>query len=132
MKIAEVNEVVKKFNEYGMKLFKDYPIEKSEHCFMVENMIVYLDKKDNTIAVSFHASAKPEEVANNMMILNEIEGLSDIYVMESFIYDINNRFLSGEEAHKLVKESIEHKALKEFAKRQTYIEVLTKAKCHEC
>lgn len=132
MEMAEVNEVVKKFNEYGMKLFKDYPIEKSEHCFMVENMIVYLDKKDNTIAVSFHASAKPEEVANNMIILNEIEGLSDIYVMESFIYDINDKFLSGEAAHKLFKESIEHQALKDFAKRQTYIEVLTKAKCHEC
>ncbi len=130
--MEKINEVVKKFNEYGMKLFTDYPIEKSEHCFMVENMIVYLDKKDNSIAVSFHASAKPEEVANNMMILNEIEGLSDIYVMESFVYDINDKFLSGDDAHKLVKESIEHNALKEFTRRQLYIELLTKEKCHEC
>ncbi len=132
MEMAGVDEVVKKLDEYGMKLFTDYPIEQSEHCFMVDNMIIYLDKKDNTIAVSFHASAKPEEVANSMMVLNEIQGLSDIYVMESFVYDINDKFLSGDDAHKLVKETIQHQALKEFARRQTYIEVLTKAKCHEC
>ena len=75
---------------------------------------------------------KPEEVANNMMILNEIDGLSDIFVMESFVYDLNDKFLSGEDAHSLVRRSIENEALKEFATRQTYIEVLTKAKCHEC
>jgi hypothetical protein len=132
MQMAGVNEVIKKFNEYGMKLFTDYPTERSNHCFMVDNMIIYLDQKDNTIAVSFHASSKPEEVANNLLILKEIEDLNDIYIMDSFVYDINDQFLSGDAAHKLVKESIQHEALKEFAKRQTYIEVLSKAKCHEC
>jgi hypothetical protein len=132
MEMAEINEVVKKFKEYGMELFTDYQTKKNEHCFMVENMIVYLDKDDNTIAVSFHASAKPEEVAANMMILNEIDNLNNIYVMDSFVYDLNEKFLSGDDAHKLVKESIEHEALREFTKRQAYIEVLGKAKCFDC
>jgi len=132
MEMAEITEVVKKFEEYGMKLFTDYPTAKNEHCFMVDNMIVYLDKKDNTIAVSFLASSKPEEVASSMMILNEIKGLDDIFVMESFVYDLNEKFISGDDAHKLVKESIQHEALKEFTKRQAYIEVLSKAKCHNC
>ena len=132
MEMAEVSDMVKKFEEYGMKLFTDYPSMENQHCFMVENMIVYLDKNDNTIAVSFLASSKPEEVASNLMILNEIEGLEDIYIMDSFVYDMNDRFVSGDEAHKIVKESIQHEALKEFAKRQTYIDVLTKAQCFEC
>lgn len=132
MEMAKVTEVVKKFEKYGMKLFTDYQTVENQHCFMVENMIVYLDKKDNTIAVSFLASSKPEEVANNMMILSEIEDLNDIFVMESFVYDMNDKFISGDDAHKIVKESIEHNALKEFAKRQTYIEVLSKAKCFDC
>ena len=132
MIMAEVSDVVKKFEEYGMKLFTDYPTPENQHCFMVDNMIVYLDKNDNSIAVSFLASSKPEEVANNMMILKEIEGLDDIYVMESFVYDMNDKFVSGDEAHKIVRESIQHEALKEFAKRQTYIEVLSKAKCFDC
>lgn len=132
MIMPEVKKVANKFKEYGMKLFTDYPVEKNEHCFMVDNMIVYLDQIDDTLAVSFHASAKPEEVANNMMILNEIDGLNDIFVMESFVYDLNDKFLSGEDAHSLVRRSIQNEALKKFATRQTYIEVLTKAKCHEC
>lgn len=132
MEMAEVQQVVKKFEEYGMRLFTDYPTIENQHCFMVDNMIVYLDKKDNTIAVSFLASSKPEEVANSMMILSEIEGLDDIYVMESFVYDMNDKFISGNDAHVLVKESIKHEAIKEFAKRQTYIEVLSKANCYKC
>jgi hypothetical protein len=132
MEMAEVDQVRKKFKEYGMKLFTDYSTREDEHCFMVDNMIIYLDKKDNSIAVSFLASAKPEEVASNMIVLNEIEGLSDIFVMESFVYDVNDKFLSGEEAHSLVKETIRHSALKEYVKRQTYLDILMKAKCFEC
>ena len=67
-----------------------------------------------------------------MMILNEIKDLNDIYVMESFVYDMNDKLLSGEEAHRLVKQNIEYEALKEFAKRQRFIEFLTKAQCFEC
>jgi hypothetical protein len=52
--------------------------------------------------------------------------------MDSFVYDLNEKFLSGDDAHKLVKESIEHEALREFTKRQAYIEVLGKAKCFDC
>ena len=132
MKMAEVSDVVKKFEQYGMRLFSDYPTVENQHCFMVENMIVYLDKKECTVAVSFLASLKPEEVANNMMILSEIKGLKDIFVMESFVYDINDKFVSGDAAHRLVKNNIEHEALKNFAKRQTYLEVLNKANCYEC
>jgi hypothetical protein len=130
--MAEVKMVTKKFKEYGMKVFTDYETIEDQHCFMVEDMIVYLDKKDNSIAVSFLASSKPEDVAQNMMILSEIEDLNEIFVMDSFVYDMNDKFVSGADAHKLVKKTIEHDAVKEFAKRQTFIEVLTKAKCFDC
>lgn len=130
--MADVSKVVDKFNEYGMRMFTDYPTTKNEHCFMVENMIVYLDKKDNTLAVSFLASSKPEVVANNLMVLNEIDDVDDIFIMESFVYDKNDKFVSGEDAHTIVKKSIELEALKEFTKRQAYTEVLVKANCFEC
>jgi hypothetical protein len=52
--------------------------------------------------------------------------------MDSFVYDMNDRFLSGEEAHNLVKKSIESNAISDFAKRQTYTEILVKSKCFKC
>ena len=131
MDMTDKNSVLKKFEEYGMNLYTDYPTEKNEHCFMVDNMIVYLDQEDNTVAVSFHASAKPEDVAQNLLILKEID-VDDIYIMDSFIYDLNNRFISGEDAHKLVKRTIETEAVNDFTKRQTYTEYLVKAKCFDC
>lgn len=131
MDMTDKNSVLKKFEEYGMNLYTDYPTEKNEHCFMVDNMIVYLDQEDNTVAVSFHASAKPEEVAQNLLILKEIE-VNDIYIMDSFIYDLNNRFISGDDAHELVKRTIETEAVKDFTKRQAYTEYLVKANCFDC
>ena len=132
MDMTDKSSVLKKFEEYGMNVFKDYKTEKNEHCFMVDNMIVYLDRKDSTLAVSFHASAKPEEVAQNLLILKEVKDLNDIYVMDSFIYDLNDTFISGEKAHDLVKRTIENEAIKNFAERQTYTEYLAKAKCFDC
>lgn len=132
MEMVDVSKVIEKFDEYGMRVFTDYPTQRNEHCFMVENMIVYLDKKDSTIAVSFLASSRPEHVANNLLILKEIEDVEDIFVMESFVYDMNDKFVSGNDAHELVKKSIELEALKEFTKRQAYTEVLVKSNCFEC
>jgi len=132
MDMADKKILLKKFNEYGLNVFTDYPTEKNEHCFMVDNMIVYLDEEDNSIAVSFHASSKPEEVANNLLILNELKEIKEIHVMDSFVYDMNDRFLSGEDAHNLVKKSIETNAITDFAKRQTYTEILVKSKCFKC
>jgi hypothetical protein len=132
MDMTDKRSVLKKFEEYGMNVFTDYPTEKHEHCFMVENMIVYLDQKDSTLAVSFHASSKPEEVGSTLLILKEIEGLSNIHVMESFVYDMNDRFLSGKDAHKLVKQTIETAAIEKFAQRQAYTEILIRSKGHDC
>jgi hypothetical protein len=132
MEMADVSDIIDKFNEHGMRLFTDYPTQKHEHCFMVENMIIYLDKKKNSIAVSFLASSKPEVVAQNLLVLKEIEDVDNVFVMESFVYDMNDRFISGEDAHLIVKKSIEHEALKEYTKNQAYTEVLTKASCFEC
>jgi hypothetical protein len=131
MDMTDKNSVLKKFEEYGMNVYTDYPTEKNEHCFMVENMIVYLDQKDDTIAVSFHASAKPEEVAQNLLILKELE-VNDVYIMDSFVYDLNDKFLSGEKAHELVKRTIETQAIKDFTIKQAYTEYLVTAKCFDC
>jgi len=131
MDMTDKNSVLKKFEEYGMNVFTNYKTEKNEHCFMVENMIIYLDQDDDTLAVSFHASAKPEEVAQNLLILKELE-VNDVYIMDSFVYDLNDKFISGEAAHELVKRSIEVEAVKDFTTKQAYTEYLVKAKCYDC
>ena len=44
-----IDKVKQKFTEYGLETFNDYPIEDGEeHVFFVEDMVVFINKKENT------------------------------------------------------------------------------------
>jgi len=127
-----VDDIVEKLTEYGMALYTDYPTQDQGHCFITKNMIIFLDEDDNSLSITFQADSKPEDVASNLLILNEIDQLSDISVMESFIYDKNNNFISGNEAHEIVKNSIVETAYQKIVKQQAYLTLLHNSKCFEC
>ena len=129
---VSVDTVINKLNEYGLGLFSDYKTEDQGHCFISKGMIIFLDEEDDSLAVTFQADSKPEDVANHLLILNEIEDLSEISVMESFIYDKDNKFISGEKAHEIVKNDIILKVFREVSKQQTYNEILKSVECFNC
>ena len=131
----KINVIVDKLTEYGMIIFRDYPIEEegtNQHVFISEDMVLFLDHSDGSLSVSFHASSKPEEVARNTLILNEMKDFDDLYIMESYVIDNENQFICGEEAFKLIKESEEAKYLKGFIEKRQYEEILRTAKCYYC
>jgi len=131
----KMDSIIEKFNEYGMIIFRDYPINNSDtkqHVFICEGMVLFLDYKDDSLSVSFYAGLKPEDVSRNTLILNEIEDFDDLYIMESYILDNHNKFICGEEAFKLLKKSDEVEFIKGFAKNQLYEEILKTAKCYYC
>ena len=98
-----VDKTRTKFNEYGLEIFNDYPIgDTKEYVFFVEDMVVFINTEENTMGVSFQVETKPEKVAQMILILNEIKGSAEIDVMESFTFDKNNQFLSGDKAYNLV------------------------------
>ncbi len=131
MKVT-IAKIVDKLTEYGLGLHTDYPTEDQGHCFMVKGMILFLDEDDDTLAVTFQADAKPEDVAANVLILHEIDEVTEISVMESFIYDKDNKFISGNKAHEIVKGNIVLNAFQKVAKHQAYNEILQSAKGYEC
>ena len=99
---------------------------------MTKEMIVFLDQDDDSLAITFQADSKPEDVATNLMILNEIENVTDIAIMESFIYDKQNKFISGNEAHEIVKASLIEDAFRKVATHQAYNQILMNVKCFDC
>lgn len=127
-----IDDIIDKLAEYGMALYTDYPTKDQGHCFITKDMILFLDEEDDSLAITFQADSKPESVASNLLILHEINKLSDISVMESFIYDNNNNFISGSEAHEIVKGNIIQDAFKKVAEQQMYIAILQNAQCSEC
>ena len=127
-----VDTVTKKLSEYGFGLFTDYPTEDQGHCFVTKGMIIFLDEEDDSIAITFQADSKPEDVASSLLMINEIENITEISVMESFTYDKDNKFISGIEAHDVVKGDIILRAFKELAKQQTYNELLKNVDGYNC
>lgn len=125
-----VDNVRSKAEEYGLEIFNDYPIEGKEYVFFIEDMILFINEKEKTIGVSFQASLRPEQVANMILILNEMN--EEIDVVESFIFDKNNKYLSGEKAFELIEKSKQSETIQTFVKQQALNEILIKAKCHEC
>ena len=124
-----VERVRSKLDEYGLEIYTDYSVE-TEHVFYVEDMMIFVDTKKETIGVSFQATTKPERAGNIVLILNEMN--HDIDVMESFIYDQNNRCLTGNKAFELVVSTNKAKTIQEFLQNQTYNDILLSSKCFEC
>lgn len=127
-----IEDVIDKLTEYGMALYSDYPTEDQGHCFITKDMILFLDEEDDSLAITFQADTKPEDVASNVLALNELKKVSDISIMESFIYDKENKFISGNEAHELVKNTIVETAFQKIAKQQAYSALLQNVQCFEC
>ena len=131
----KIRIIVEKMSEYGMIIFRDYSIKEDDtdqHVFICEDMVLFLDNKDGSLSVSFHASSKPEVVARNSLILNEMEDFDEFYIMESYVINNDNKFICGDEAFKLLKQSEEAEVLKGFIIEREYEKILKNAKCFYC
>lgn len=126
-----IDQVRAKINEYGLEVFTDYPlVDGDEYVFFLEDMILFVNKEEESVGISFQASTRPDRAAKMILIINEIE--TDINIMESFIFDRNNKYLSGEKAFELIEKTKESDAVQGFVKDQMYKEILLTSNCHEC
>jgi len=127
-----IERVREKLDEYGIEIYTDYALEDHEYVFMVENMAVFINTKEHGIGLSFHAETRPDTVATQTLIMKQVEGIEDIEIMESFVVDAGNKFISGEKAFKLVQQRIESQVIGVFVKEHAYSELLMTEKCYEC
>jgi hypothetical protein len=114
-----VKKVVNKMNEYGLKIFEKHTSDDGEVIIYSTDMILFIDDMKKKINVSFQATTKPETSATLALIIGQVEN-SLITVMEAFIFDQNNNFISGEEAYKLIDSVNENKILRKFKEEQVY------------
>lgn len=125
-----LNNIRSKLDEFGIEIYSDYQLADTEHVFYVENMILFVDTKEETIGVSFQATMKPDRAANIILILKDVN--NEIDIMEPFIYDRNNKCLTGDKAFELIENTKKSTILQDFLKDQTYQSILMTANCHEC
>jgi hypothetical protein len=121
-----------KLDEYGIEIYSEYPMESDEHCMQTEDMMIFVQENGNSICISFRADLRPEDTSNHLLILDEIESLKDIKVMESYVFDQNYNFITGQDAFDYLKQDIISNAIYECAKQETYSKILQTTKCYNC
>lgn len=126
--------VKKKLDEYGYEI---YHINKTpnqqEICIMTESMMVFVNENDNSITLSFEYTLDPEKVAQNMMIINEVEEINIVYISESYIFDPKQKkYIVGPEAKELAHKLATENFMRDFTTNQLYSHILATQKCHEC
>jgi hypothetical protein len=127
-----VEDVRTKLEEYGIGIYTDYPLNKEEYLFMVDNMLLFIHTENHEIGISFQAETRPKTVANCLLIILEIDSVSDVDIMESCIVDENKNFISGEKAFKIIDAKNQNQALGEIFKDQEYTEILANQTSGEC
>ena len=126
-----VKKTKEKLDEYGIKMFTDYVVDdEKQHVIYADHMILFVGKEDKTISISFQATTRPDVAGNLTLIINEIG--AKMVVMESFIYDSNEQFISGDKAFDIIKKTQEMKTYQEYRKQQIYQQLLESSECFEC
>ncbi|MFW9871727.1 MAG: hypothetical protein ACFFG0_01405 [Candidatus Thorarchaeota archaeon] len=126
-----VKKIEQKLDEYDIPIFDQYQVNDNQYTMIAENMILTV-KGANNVGVSFQVTTIPETVGTNLAILYEIKEIKYLNVMESFAFTTEKELLSGEEAHRLLKETREHNIIKEYQKEKYYEAILRSDYGHKC
>ena len=130
--MTDIDKVKDKLEEYGIEIYSDYALSDNEYVFMVEKMAVFINEEGHALGVSFHAETRPETAGNYTLILKEIPDIEKIEVMESFIVDKDNKFISGQKAFDMIQQKMIKQVTSEIAKEYSYSELLMTDKCFHC
>lgn len=123
-----------KLNEYGYEIYNISPTPNDkEICIMTESMMIFVNENDESITISFEYTLDPEKVAQNMMVLNEVEEVKVVYIAESYIFDPEQKkYIVGQEAKNVANKLATQNLMREYTKDQVYSHILATHKGHEC
>ena len=128
-----LNEKIKqKLDEFGIPLFDNYKIEnENEYVFYSKDMIIFSNTDKNKISIAFQVITKPETAASLSLILNQID-CDSIEIMESFIFNQDKEFISGEEAYKFVEDCKMNETMDTYDQQAEYMDILMNSEGYEC
>jgi len=126
-----IEKIKLKLEEYGIEIFDHYKLENNDYLFIVQDMLIMCHKKDD-ISISFQVSTKPEIAANNILLLEEIKQLKNIFIMESFAFDTKGEIMCGDKAYELLEDNIKERISYDIEKSRMYQNILMTTKGYEC
>jgi hypothetical protein len=121
-----------KITEFDFEKIDHYPSsDEGIYILAADELVMYINDKKKSIAVSFLADTKPEVVANDILILKQIPQIKKIEIMDSFIL-INDDMLSGEEAFERLYNSIKSEGIREYSRNKIFESILREVDGYRC
>jgi len=102
--------------------------------FLCYKLIVYYEVSSKKIALCFHVNTEPEYVS--FVILKMTEHMQNnkgfsIHITESFSYDNDGNFITGENAYEVFEKEREKNIIENFITQQKQIHYLLSTKPYE-
>lgn len=126
-----IDKIINTLGNYGIVINNIHKLKNEEQVVYTKDMILFINEIEQSIGISFFASTIPEDVSNLTLIIKNIKD-STLFIMESFIFDENNEYISGNKAFKLLKELNKNKIEQRIIKNQHYNHILKSHKGREC
>jgi len=125
-------ETTKALESYGILINKTMALEDNQQAIYTEDMILFINEKDNTIGLSFFAPTIPERSSNLTLMLVENIKKSNIYILESFVFNEKKEYIAGVEAFKILKDVQTNQIINNFTRDQSYQYILENHDLYEC
>lgn len=122
-----INIIKDKLKEKNIEIYKE-ALCGDEYNIICGEMMLFI--KENEISVAFQATVRPEDAASYVLLLTETN--LKLTIMESFILDSDFNVITGDDAHKLIKNCEYDLIVKEIAKENVLNEILLKTDGFKC
>jgi hypothetical protein len=124
--------VKEKLYEFNFSIISNYKIDGTEdNMIITDDMIIAVNDKTRTTAISFEATTRPDIAAKRMLILGEIKTFSEMVVMESYVFE-NNQLVTGQKAIDIAHKRMGREVINDFVKKQVYFDIMKSEKCFDC
>ncbi len=125
-------KIIKILESYGVLIDNIQDLENNQQALNTKEMILIIDEKEKTIGLSFFAPTAPDRASNlTLMLMKNIKD-SNIYILESFIFNKKREYITGNEAFKILKDSEKNQIINNFTKEQNYDYILQNYELYEC
>ena len=114
--VTKVNDALDKFD---ISIQDFYKLENHQHAIYTKDMILFINELDQSLGISFFAPTIPEVSANLSLAMNQIKDIR-VYIMESFVFNKDSEYVSGEKAFDILKQVQTEKIAKEVSKQFEY------------
>lgn len=125
-------KTIETLESYGILINKTYNLENDQQALYTKDMILFVNESDKSIGLSFFAPTIPELASNLTIMMMKNINDSNIYVLESFVFNEKREYIAGVEAFKILKDIQKNQIINNFTKEQNYQYILDNHELWDC